>query len=393
MSIEDRLHDSLHRRAAAAEPTEEMWARISSRTSSPPEKGRRIAVTVVALLISAAATALVVIAFGMSTPRTTPMPGGVGSAPPPPIDARIAHTVDTGATAGSVAADGGSAWVVTYDFERSSGRVVHLDASTGRVIARIPIDGPAYNIAAGGGSVWVAANDAGGRPALIRIDGRSDRITGTVPGVTGPIAVDASGVWAVQGTSVVRIGSDSLDIDARIPLGIVPLDISVGGGSVWVLGRTVNDDAVSSGPLTQINAATATVVRRIQFASSGLWLAAADDGVWVASDGVAFVANSGGPLQVAGDVYNFRPFLVADRRVWFISGPHDSGLPKGGVCGLNITTQRVDVCAEPASIVDFAGAHDALALDPVSQTLWVSQYESSLVTGIQLSSANGDTTP
>jgi hypothetical protein len=391
VSIEDRLRDSLHRRAAAAEPTEEMWARISSRTSSPPDKGRRVAVTVAALLIGAAATALVVIAFGTSTPRTTPIPG-IGSAPPP-IDARIAHTVDTGATAGSVAADGGSVWVVTYDFERSAARVVHLDAPTGRVVARIPIDGLAYNIAAGGGSVWVAANDAGGRPALVRIDGRSDRITGTVPGVTGPIAVDASGVWAVQGTSVVRIGPDSLDIDARIPLGRVPLDISVGGGSVWVLGRTVDDDGVSSGPLTQIDATTATVVRRVQFASTGLWLAAAEDGVWVASDGVAFVANSSGSPQVAGDVYNFRPFLVADQRVWFISGPHDPGLPKGGVCGLNITTQRVDVCAEPASIVDFAGAHDALALDPVSQTLWVSQYESSLVTGIQLSSASSDTTP
>jgi hypothetical protein len=85
--------------------------------------------------------------------------------------------------------------------------------------------------------------------------------------------------------------------------------------------------------------------------------------------------------------------LVADKRVWFISGPHDTGLPKGGVCGLNITTQRVDVCAEPPSIVDFAGAHDALALDPVSQALWVSQYESSLVTGIQLSVARNEPTP
>jgi hypothetical protein len=346
----------------------------------------------VALLIGTAAIAVVVIAFGTSTPRTTPIPGGVESAPPP-IEARIAHTVDTGATAESVAADGGSAWVVTYDFERGSGRVLHLDAFTGGVVARIPIDGFADNIAAGGGSVWVAATDAGGRPALNQIDGRSDQITGTVPGVTGPIAVDASGIWAVRGTSVVRIRPDSLEIDARIPLSEAPLDISVGGGSVWVLERTVDGEGVSSGPLAQIDAATATVVRKVEFASTGEWLAATEDGVWVASDGVAFVANSGGPPRVAGDVYNFRPFLVADKRVWFISGPHDPGLPMGGVCGLNITTQRVDVCAEPASIADFAGAHDALALDPVSQTLWVSQYESSLVTGIQLSAASDDTTP
>jgi hypothetical protein len=309
------------------------------------------------------------------------------------MDANVRHAVDVGATAYSVAAEGGSAWVVTYDFNRGLGHVVRVDASTGRVVTRIRIDGFANNIAAGGGSVWVAANDADGLPALVRIDGRSDRITGSVPGVTGPIAVDASGVWAAQGTSVVRIGPDPLEIDARVPLGAVPQDISVGGGSVWVLERTVDDFGVSSGPLTQIDAATATVVRRVEFDSTGLWLASAENGVWVASDGVAFVANSGGPPQVAGDVYNFRPFLVADKRVWFISGPHDPGLPKGGVCGLNITTQRVDVCAEPPSIVDFSGAHDALALDPASQTLWVSQYESSLVTGIQLSAAASATVP
>jgi hypothetical protein len=392
VSIEDSLRDSLHLRAAAAEPTEEMWARISSRTSSPPMKGRRVAVTTVALLTGTAAVALVVIAFGTSTPRTTPVPRPAEG--PPPMDARIGHTIDVGATAYSVAAESGSTWVVTYDFDRSSGRVVHLDASTGRVLGRIPLDGFVYNISAASGSVWVAAEGSDGRPALVRIDGQSDRITGTVPGVTGPIAVDASGVWAIEGTNVVRIRPDPLEIDARIPLSAVPLDISAGGGSVWVLGRTVDDSAVSSGPLTQIDSATATLVRKVEFASTGLWLASAEDGVWVASDdGVAFVANSGGPPQVAGDVYNFRPFLVADKRVWFISGPHDPGLPEGGVCGLNITTRRVDVCAEPASIVDFAGAHDALALDPVSQTLWVSQYESSLVTGIQLSPASRDTTP
>jgi hypothetical protein len=151
----------------------------------------------VALLIGTAAIAFVVIAFGTSAPRTTPVPGSTEGAPPP-MDARIRHTVDVGATAQSVAADGGSTWVVTYDFERGSGQVVHLDASTGRLVGRIRVDGFAYNIAAGGGSVWVAAKDARGRPALVRIDGQSDRITGTVPGVTGPLAVDASGVWAVQ---------------------------------------------------------------------------------------------------------------------------------------------------------------------------------------------------
>lgn len=387
--MEDRVRGSFHRRAAAIEPSAELWGRISSRTWSPPTRAPRVAVTVVALLIATAAIAFVVLAFGTSRPHT--MPGNTEG--PPPMDARIAHTVDVGATAFSVAADGGSTWVVTYDFERGSGLVVHLDASSGRVVGRIRVDGFAYNIAAGGGAVWVAANDARGRPALVRIDGRSDRITGTVPGVAGPIAVDAAGVWAVQGTSVVRITTDPLEIGARIPLGEVPLDISVGGGYVWVLGRTVDDDGVSSGPLTQIDATTATVVRKVEFASTGLWLASTDDGVWAASDGVAFVANAGGPPQVAGGVYNFRPFVVAHERVWFISGPHDPGLPEGGVCGLNITTERVDVCIEPPSIVDLEAAHDALALDPSTQTLWVSQYESSLVAGIRLTAAKGETTP
>ena len=152
MSMVDRVRDSLHRRAAAVEPSEEMWGHISSRTSIPPMRGPRIAVTVVALLIGTAAIAFVVLAFGTSGRHTPPTPGHTEEGPPPMV-ARIAHAVDVGATAFSVTADGGSTWVVTYDFESGSGSVVHLDASSGRVLGRTKVNGFAYNIAAGGRSV------------------------------------------------------------------------------------------------------------------------------------------------------------------------------------------------------------------------------------------------
>jgi hypothetical protein len=70
--------------------------------------------------------------------------------------------------------------------------------------------------------------------------------------------------------------------------------------------------------------------------------------------------------------------------VWFISGPNDPGLPKGGICGLNVLTRVVDACAEPRSIVDLELAHDPAAYDPVTHTLWVAESESSFLTRIDV---------
>jgi hypothetical protein len=85
-----------------------------------------------------------------------------------------------------------------------------------------------------------------------------------------------------------------------------------------------------------------------------------------------------------GDVYNFRPFAVAEGRVWFISGPHDRGLPDGGVCGLNVSTRTVDVCAEPKSGPDLELAHDPAAFDPATHSIWVGAFDEPWITRIDV---------
>jgi Tol biopolymer transport system component len=313
------------------------------------------------------------------------------SSPAFALDASVARRIDVGATAGSVAAADGSVWVATYDNDRSAAAVVRIDAATNRVLATIPIEGFAYTIAAGDGAVWVSVDEPHGGTSLVRIDEQSNRITGTVPNITEPIVVDTNGVWAVQGSDIVRIDPDTLAIEARIPLEATPFDMASGSGSIWVLELRSNK---TTSPLVEIDAATSAVSRTVELSGAGVWIAADSDGVWVNGwrpDGTVtdfFVLASGGPPQEAGSVYNFRPFAVAQGRVWFVSGPNDPGLPKGGICGLNVSTHAVDACAQPRSIVDLEAAHDPAAYEPVTNTVWVGEYESSLVTRIDVGSAS-----
>jgi hypothetical protein len=126
-----------------------------------------------------------------------------------------------------------------------------------------------------------------------------------------------------------------------------------GAGSIWLVTNETRGSDVDTGDLFHIDAASGEVVATIPIESAGIWIAADDAGVWVsawdpndANDAKAYFidASTNKVSGEPGDVYNFRPFAVADGRVWFISGPHDPGLPDGGVCGLNVVTRAVDVC-------------------------------------------------
>lgn len=374
---------------------EDRWDEILSRQPTVPLRQgggqpRRWRTLVVGLVVGAIGVAVAVVAFNGATPAHQRGPASSGS-PTPMITARLSRTVGLDATAESIAAADGSTWVVTYDSQDGSGHVVQIDAARGLVKRTIPIDGFAYNVAAGEGAVWVPVERGHGGVSLVRIDAGSGEITGSVPGVSGPVVVDPSGVWAVEGHDVVRIDPSSLALTARIRLRETPFDIAAGGGSVWVLERPISGNG-PSGPLEQFDAATAEPMRTVDLSGANLWIAASPDGVWLdaskpdvpGTSGAWFVPRTGGaPVDVAS-VANFRPFTVALGHVWFISGPSDKGLPAGGVCGLNIATNTIDSCAKPRSIVDLEGAHDALAYDPTTQTLWVGEYESGFVTKIDL---------
>jgi hypothetical protein len=296
-----------------------------------------------------------------------------------------------------VAAAEGSVWVATYNYDRKQAAVVRIDAATNEVVASVPIDGTPSNLAVGAGAVWVPTG-AQRSVALLRVDATANEVTGRVEGVHGPVVVDSTGVWAIEDgldeldSAVVRIDSETLQIDARVPVGESPLDMVAGAGSIWLVGRETHGSDVEAGDLLGIDATSGELTATIPIQTAGIWIAGDDTGGWVPAwdphrdDFMAFFidASTNDLSGEPGDVYNFRPFAVADGRVWFISGPHDPGLPKGGVCGLNVSTRTVDVCAEPQSAPDLVFARDPAAFDPVTDSIWLGAFDEPWVTRIDV---------
>jgi hypothetical protein len=364
------------------------WEEIRNRAPRPspaaPIAGPRRWLTVaLALAVGVLAFASVEIAFEAGRRSQSP---ATNEPTPAAIKLRESARVDVGATAYSVAAADGAVWVVSYDFNIGSGGVVRIDTATDQVVATIPIEGFAYNIGAAGGYVWVGTGDPKSGSALVRIDEDTNEITGTVPGVTGPVGADATGVWAVQGRNVVLIDPISLSVRSTTPLSEEPLDVTTGGGSVWVLETAVGpDNSVAPGPLVEIDAATAAVVRTVNLQIADVRIAGDTEGVWVSGwrpddphvSAAFFVPASGGPPNEVATIAETGIVAVAQGRVWFIGN--------SGLCGLNVSTHVFDACVALRSSVDPEGAHDPVAYDPVSQSLWIAEYESRFVDGFQIS--------
>ena len=223
----------------------------------------------------------------------------------------------------------------------------------------------------------------------MRIDASTNEVTGRVggvdgPGVHGPVVVDATGVWAIEDgederdAAVVRIDPQTLEIEARIPVGGSPFDMAAGAGSVWLVAR--GDGEAGTADLLRIDAGSGAVAARIPIDGAGIWIAADDSGLWLPArdpgdphdPGAYFVdASTNAVSGEHGDVDHFRPFAIADGRLWFIAGPGDDGLPDGGVCGLNTSTGAVDVCAELDPSPDLKLTPQPAALETRTRSIWV----------------------
>ena len=115
---------------------------------------------------------------------------------------------------------GGSLWIA--DFE---GRVVRLDPATRRVRARIHVGGTPVSVAADGDVVWVMSNDGSpnaSRSHLIKLDARSGKILARVPvnGFGGRVDAGAGGLWLVpdrHSGDLERIDPDTLRADGVRP--------------------------------------------------------------------------------------------------------------------------------------------------------------------------------
>ena len=164
---------------------------------------------------------------------------------------RIDKDVAIGGKA-SLAVDGDAVWIA------SGANVLRLDGGSGKVVARIPINGDTGAIAAGEGGVWVNATSPDmQRHALLEIDPATNRLVASIPlSLNYPDGIAAGGgsVWVANAleNTLTRI-----DPRTRRKVG-APLTIdgatgvAVGAGSVWV-------SQLYPGTVTRVDASTGRI--------------------------------------------------------------------------------------------------------------------------------------
>ena len=188
-------------------------------------------------------------------------------------------------------------------------RIGRVDPGLGQLVDTIPIgtgsfgfgSGPVQSLAADGGSLWVMAGEV--KTAVTRIDETTQSVSptfttdepnygfnsgsaGGVPGSSG-IAVGRDAIWVGSDAGVIRIARDLSTVMATVRLGVpIPTAISIGEGAVWVAARPGYRcdpcETVGTGTLTRIDPATNDHVATIPIGGNPAALAVGEGSVWVA---------------------------------------------------------------------------------------------------------------
>ena len=167
-----------------------------------------------------------------------------------------------------------SVWVVD-----PAGDVVRVDATTNRVVARIP-GLEANTLAPDGDGIWVVTR----QNALARIDPATNRVaeTITVPSDSLTSVTSAAGfLWATDpvGGAVWRIEPGTpRPVMKSIPLAFGAAGIAATDQAVWVANGV-------AGVMSKIDADTGTVSDTIQMGNAPMSVAATDGGVWTTIGG------------------------------------------------------------------------------------------------------------
>jgi DNA-binding beta-propeller fold protein YncE len=164
-----------------------------------------------------------------------------------------------------LAVGAGSVWATQFD-----GRLVRIDARTGRIGARISAR-PIYFgsvVAFGGGFVWTGNDDERNRSGSVsKIDPATNRVIGNLPGLGSPqsIAFGQGAVWVADHAGwLVKIDPARLEVVARRRLDFGPHGVVATPHAVYVAdahgGRLLQADpetlkakriaALSPGPIT-----------------------------------------------------------------------------------------------------------------------------------------------
>jgi hypothetical protein len=280
----------------------------------------------------------------------------------------------------SLVSGGGFVWVGVYDGMKETGAIDKIDPASGALLGSISLAGRPTWMSSSDGLVWVSVFEGSGASELVGIDADSGQIVRTIPGLAGPILAQSQGVWAIgqdrqtETNALVLIDPTSTQTLRRIDLSGSPIDMAATADSIWLVLLSDPNNGSSTSLVRVADDGSADVVTPIDVRASGIWIATDEANVWLSAwhadldTTSTIVSAQDGVARSFGSVYNFRPFTVAEGRVWFVAGPGDG--PLQGVCAMRLDTQQVDECADVA-VGDLEIVREELAYEPSTNTLWV----------------------
>ena len=186
--------------------------------------------------------------------------------------------------AASLVAADGSLWVTQY----GAAKLLRIDLTTGKVIARIEVGGSPGGVIAAGGAVWVHDWERG---RLLELDPRTDRVVKalTVGTNNSDIAFAAGSVWTVDRRGgLLRVDPATATVTRRLSLGAaatLPSDppsgstLAPAGDILWVV--------AGDGDIAELDARTGRIVGRAHGPAlpveSTRRAVADDSGLWISS--------------------------------------------------------------------------------------------------------------
>ena len=374
-----------------------------------PTGWRRALIVVVAFALFALAGAFAWRIINRSQP-TVRVPVATPSAVPDHLQAQVIGQIDVGPFPQAIAVGEGGVWVdVPANAPGASPEIVHIDPSSDRVVARIPVPEGESDIAAGEGSVWVTRDSRtqGGQLVLqtLQIDPATDQIIATLPDVGGQVAVGDGYLWALASgtddppttTVLAKIDPGTGSIIGSQQLGATVTGIVVGGGYVWL--TTLPDPRIGnlqSGTLIQVDVSTLQVLHtfRVSGLSSSDSPVFADEMLWVPTccinNNASLVRVDPAIGETVGDpvdVGDGLPFADAFGHLLLMS-------ERGELSDLNPASGIVEALAKS----DWPAAHGTTVFDPASGSVWVSNYQHTVTRiivqpDLKTGSVSGSSTP
>jgi YVTN family beta-propeller protein len=214
--------------------------------------------------------------------------------------------IDVGVWTYGLAAGNGSLWAGSL----SSGDVLRIDPSSGKVLGRVNAGARIFNLAAAPGAVWAVGNVSG---TVARIDTRTAKVTKTVQVGLQPYDVE----WGFGSAWVSNAGDGSVwritngRVVEKIKVGVEPNGLTAYGGSLWVGDHT-------AGKVVRVDPATNRITGTVKLAGAD-WITGFGDSIYVSQETDTVARISVKTLRVLGTAATARNPLgsaVVGKRLW-----------------------------------------------------------------------------